>query len=76
MKESLIAVGENLSGKRIAEEQIKVIYKDPEAQSAISSVKESFEKPQMKYSPKTGKRYAPNVEFCPETGVKLEWLKE
>ena len=76
-KESLTSVAESLSGKAISEEQLKAVYRDPESLSVLESVKESFEtKKRMKYSPRTGKRYAPSMEICPETGVALEWLEE
>ncbi len=76
-KESLISVAESLSGKTISEQQLKTIYQDPQSRSAVDSVKQSFDtKKRMKYSPRTGRRYAPSMERCPDTGVKLEWLEE
>jgi len=76
-KESLMSVAQGLSGKPITEEEVKKAYQDPEAQLTIDSVKKTFEtKKRMKYSPATGKRYAPSMDICPETGVRLQWLEE
>ena len=46
---------------------------DPEAKTAVEAVSSAFDQRnvRMKYSPQTGKRYSPDLEFDPETGVRL-----
>ncbi len=55
------------------QEAAKRLQKDPEAKSAIESISTSFDRDrvQVKYSPATGKRYSADMEYDPETGVKL-----
>jgi hypothetical protein len=71
------AVADAVAGTPLSNSQINKLHqdiqKDPGVRSAVQSVANSLEgqKPAMKYSPATGKRYAPNLEFDPETGVKL-----
>ncbi|MCA9398577.1 MAG: hypothetical protein KC618_02425 [Candidatus Omnitrophica bacterium] len=69
-------------GESLSEEELKALAKDlrkdPEARSAVEAITESVSQPvkRVKYSPATGKRYAPNMTEDPETGVPLEWLEE
>jgi len=51
------------------------LRKDPEARSAVQKITAPFA-PVIKYSPVTGKHYSGDLEFDPETGVKLEILPE
>ena len=74
------SIAEAISGKELTEEDAKKlkdqIRNDPEAQSAIQAITNSVSGQQrFKYSPVTGKRYAPHMEIDPETGVKLEWVE-
>ena len=73
-------IAEAISGKDMTEEEVDQLKdqlrNDSEAQSAIQAITDSVsEKPRIKYSPATGKRYAPHMEVDPETGVKLEWVE-
>ncbi|HRZ40125.1 MAG TPA: hypothetical protein P5246_03860 [Candidatus Omnitrophota bacterium] len=54
-------------------EAAKRLQNDTEAKSAIEAISTSFKKDQVrvKYSPATGKRYSADLEYDPETGVKL-----
>jgi len=53
------------------------MQKNPESRSAVQKIiGVSDEKPVIKYSPATGKHYSGELEYDPETGVKLEVLKE
>jgi len=71
-----------LAGKDMTQEELKdlstQIRNDPEAQSAVELITHTIsgDKPRIKYSPSTGKRYAPHLEVDPETGEKLEWLED
>lgn len=66
--------GEDMTEQEL-QEAANRLQKDPEAKSAIESISASFDKDkvqiQVKYSPATGKRYSSDMEFDPETGVKL-----
>jgi uncharacterized membrane protein YebE (DUF533 family) len=74
----LSAVAGALSGKVLSKEEVRNLEKqirtDKEAQSAIQVIADSVggKALQVKYCPITGKRYAANIEFCPEHHVKLE----
>jgi hypothetical protein len=53
------------------------MQKNEESRSAVQKIiGATDEKPVIKYSPVTGKHYSGDVEYDPETGVKLEILKE
>lgn len=71
------AVAESITGKQLDEKQLKKINQelknDPEAREAVKIITDTVQgkKPVAKYSPVTGKRYAPNMEYDPETGAKL-----
>jgi hypothetical protein len=52
------------------------IRKDGESRSAVQKILGTTEKPVIKYSPATGKHYSGELEFDPETGVKLEVVPE
>jgi hypothetical protein len=54
-------------------EVARQIQTDKEAQSAIQAISGSLEgsDSHIKYSPVTGKRYSGDMEYDPETGVKL-----
>ena len=70
-------VAESYAGRQLTEEEkralVKDIQKDPEAQSAVKAIADSMETntAKIKYSPATGKRYSADLEYDPETGVKL-----
>ncbi len=65
-------VGRNLS-KDEAANLTKSIVKDRETQVVIKEIGNAVipGKVRVKYSPATGKRYSADMEYCPETGVKL-----
>ncbi|MFP4472660.1 MAG: hypothetical protein ACLFPX_02145 [Candidatus Omnitrophota bacterium] len=56
-----------------AREAVQRLKNDEEAQSAVRAISTSFdhEVSNVKYSPVTGKRYSGDLEYDPETGVKL-----
>ncbi len=76
------SVAEALSGRELNKEDMrslgKQIRKDPEAQTAIKAITDSMSGSgfKVKYCPKTGKRYAPHLEMCPEHNVELLPVEE
>jgi len=76
--EILTAVVGALSGKTLSEEEIRTLKKqirsDEDAQSAIQAIADSVGRKatHVKYCPVTGRRYASQLEICPEHQVKLE----
>lgn len=74
---ALAAVTGSVSEKDFSErdlyEAVKSMKNDPEARTAVEAISSAFDKGQVqiKYSPATGKRYGADIEFDPETGVKL-----
>jgi len=81
VQSALESVAEALAGKTLTEEEKKEladqIKNNPQAKSAIEAITNSMkgQKVRIKYSPTTGKRYSPDLEYDPETGEKLEWLE-
>lgn len=68
-----------MSGRKMSDEDVdkllKDVQNDKEAQSAINSITNSMDgQKRIKYSPATGKRYSADLEYDPETGVKLEYV--
>jgi hypothetical protein len=78
VQEALTAVAGAMRGRKLSEEEKRnlerQIRSDTEAQSAIQAISESVsgKSVKVKYCPITGKRYAPNLEECPEHHVPLE----
>jgi hypothetical protein len=70
-------VGEAITGQEMTPDELEALAqdlrKDKDAQSALESISTALDpqKIRVKYSPATGKRYSADMEFCPETGVKL-----
>lgn len=71
-----------LGGKAMSEDEVKRLARDlrtdENTKTAVKSITASMDPRQpgrVKYSPATGKRYAPHLEYDPETGVKLEYVK-
>jgi hypothetical protein len=58
--------------KRVARD----VRTDKEAGSVVSEIVGTSGNPVVKYSPATGKHYSGDLEYDPETGVKLEVIKE
>ncbi len=78
---SIQAMVEAVSGKDVSQTDLLKLQKQVENDQAIKSAVESIGeavkgKNRSKYSPVTGKRYAPNVDVDPETGVPLKWVDE
>ncbi len=48
------------------------LNRDPEAKTAVQKIVAPSAAPVIKYSPVTGKHYSGDLEYDPETGVKLE----
>jgi hypothetical protein len=70
-----------MGNKEVSREDLKALatdmQRDPESRSAVQKIiGVTDEKPVIKYSPATGKHYSGDLEYDPETGVKLEVLKE
>ena len=81
VKEAVKTIAETVSGQEMSDKDVNKLIKDlrtdPEAQSAVKVIKDSLsgdDAGRIKYSPATGKRYAPHLEYDPETGVKLEYV--
>ena len=79
-EEGLKSVAEAMGGKKMSDKEArdlaKKIENDPEAKSAVESIKNSLSnEKRIKYCPSTGKRYAGSLEYSPECDVKLEWLE-
>ena len=82
VKGAVKTIAETVSGQEMTDEDVDKLMKDlkndPEAQSAVKVIQDSLsgEKAgRVKYSPVTGKRYSPHMEYDPETGVKLEYVE-
>ena len=71
------AVAGAISKQEMDEKKMKEaanrLQTDEETQSAVKAISESLEGKSsgIKYSPVTGKRYSAEMEYDPETGVKL-----
>ncbi len=74
---ALTSVTNSLSDKNMTEQELyeaaRKMKDDPDAQQALEAISTSFDRKQVqvKYSPATGKRYSVEMEFDPETGVRL-----
>lgn len=80
MKKAVGSVAEALGGEKLSDAEVgaltEQIQNDPEAQSAVQSISESYslENVRVKYNPETGERFAPHLTHDPVTGVKLKEL--
>ncbi len=76
---AITSVTQGLTNKTVTEEQLKDISlkvaKDPQAKSALKSIDTAFS-PQhtVKYCPENGQRFSPDMDYCPDGKVKLEWV--
>lgn len=75
---ALKSVAEAVSGQEMTDQDVRrlerQIKNDPEAQSAVKAITDSVQgsgKVVAKYSPVTGKRYSPHLEYEPGTGARL-----
>ena len=71
---------QGLTNQPVTESQLKnlavQVSKDPEAQSAISSINTALSPVHtVKYCPEDGTRYSADLVWCPDHKVKLEWLE-
>ncbi|MBF0385047.1 MAG: hypothetical protein HQL27_04165 [Candidatus Omnitrophica bacterium] len=80
VKDALSAIegiAEAVSGKKLSDEELRALTEglknDKDARSAVQKITEGISSGnrQLKYSPATGKRYSADLEYDPETGVKL-----
>lgn len=62
----------NSDMKRVARD----IQTDQESRSAVEKIIGVSGSPVIKYSPVTGKHYSGDLEYDPETGARLEVIKE
>ncbi len=82
LKRAIGSVAGAISGEQLTEEEVAdltdQIQNDPEAQSAIQSISETYtsDTPSVKYNPETGQRFAPHLTHDPVTGVELLELKD
>lgn len=67
-----------MTGKQVSSEDMRrvarEVEKDPEARAVMQKILSSGSVPREKYSPATGKHYSAELEFDPETGVRLEFV--
>ncbi len=78
---SIQTMVEAVGGKNVSKNDLLKLQKqmenNQEIKSAVQAVGEAVKgKNRSKYSPVTGKRYAPNMQVDPETGVPLKWVDE
>lgn len=73
-------MGAVAGGRDVTPADMKRVVRDirtnPEAQSAVQAIVGTAGDPVVKYSPVTGKHYSGDLEYDPETGAKLEVIKE
>ncbi|NTV29186.1 MAG: hypothetical protein HGA80_03790 [Candidatus Omnitrophica bacterium] len=73
-------MGAMAGGRDVTQEDMKRVARDirsnREAQSAMQKIVGASGSPVVKYSPVTGKHYSGDLEYDPETGAKLEVIKE
>ncbi len=73
-------VTQGLTNKPVTEAQLKdlarQVAKDPQAKSALRSINTALS-PQhtVKYCPESGERFSPDLIWCPDHKVKLEWVE-
>ncbi len=78
---ALGSVAGSLAGKELTQEELNKITKelenDQEVRSAVESIADAMggAKVQVKYCPKTGKRYNPDMKMCPVHKIPLEWVE-
>ena len=54
----------------------KSIISDPQAQSALRSINTALSaQHKVKYCPENGERFSPDMIWCPDHKVKLEWVQ-
>ncbi len=81
VQKALTSVAGAISGQDMDKEDLKNLNRqlrsDEKARSAVKTLTDSLggQPVQIKYCPLTGKRYASTIEFCPEHGVKLEFVE-
>ena len=67
-----------LSGKALSEENLRKLSRelksDKEARKAVEAVTDALsgEKVSVMFCPVDGKRYSPQIQYCPQHSVKLE----
>ena len=78
-EESLRAVAESLSGKKLTQEDLKELDRrlkeDGEARSAVENISNAYhgeENRSMKFCPVDGQRFSSRLQFCPEHHVELK----
>lgn len=82
LKQAVGSVAEAVSGESLTDEEVgaltEQIQSDPEAQSAIQSISDSYSNKnvRVKYNPQTGERFAPHMTHDPVTGVELKVLED
>jgi hypothetical protein len=67
-----------MTGRQVSSEDMRrvarEVEKDPESRAVMQKILSSGSVPREKYSPATGKHYSAELEFDPETGVRLEFV--
>ena len=73
-------MGAMAGGRDMSPSDMKRVVRDirtnRESQSAVQKIIGTTGDPVVKYSPVTGKHYSGDLEYDPETGAKLEVIKE
>ena len=77
---ALTTMTEGLTNKPITDAELKnlaqQVARDPQAQSALHSINTALSAQHtVKYCPEDGTRYSPDLIYCPDGKVKLEWLE-
>ncbi|MDE1919977.1 MAG: hypothetical protein KGJ09_00990 [Candidatus Omnitrophica bacterium] len=76
---ALTTVTEGLTNKPVSASQLKnleqQVERNPDARSALRSINTALApEHSVKYCPENGERFSPDMVWCPDHKVKLEWV--
>ena len=76
---ALTTMTQGLTNQPVTQAQLKdlgvQVANDPNAQSAIRSINTALSAQHtVKYCPENGERFSPDMIWCPDHKVKLEWI--
>jgi len=71
---------QGLTNQPITEQQLQnlavQVKNNPQAQSAVRSINSALSAEHtVKYCPENGERFSPDMTYCPDGKVKLEWVE-
>lgn len=74
-------VAKELTGRDVNDEELyrmgQMLQQNAQTQNAIQAITNSLtQKPNIKYCPIDGKRFAPNLTVCPDHQVELKVLED